>query len=194
MYQERPKSGRIEMIIGCMFAGKSTELIRRLVRYTHGKKRCMMIKHGIDNRYETNGSKVITHDKIEYDAVALETLECTNNLIELVNEYDVIGIDEGQFFEDGDLLAFVCRMSIDYGKILVISALNMNFKAEPYARIAQLAFVSESITHLTAICAECGNPEAIFTHKFSGDMNTTVEIGGSEFYRPLCRHCYSHMK
>jgi thymidine kinase len=174
--------GHIELILGPMFSGKTTELLRRLRRYEIARHKCLLIKHKSDDRYSE--SDVQTHDKIVRKAISctlLSELEFDD-----FKNVSVIGIDEGQFFED--LPEFCDRMS-SAGKIVVVSALSGTFKRELFASVKRVLPYAESWTHLKAVCMDCGR-EAPFTKRIVGGEQE-VEIGGEDKYKAVCRQCWS---
>jgi len=173
--------GNIQLIIGPMYSGKSTELIRRLKRYKIAKKKIILFKHTKDDRFEINN--VCTHDKEKLEAFNFESLKLIpNDLLEFV---DVIGIDEGQFFSD--IVEFSDDMA-NKGKIIIISALNGSFKKEPFEVIANLIPIVDEILNLSAVCMICGK-DAHFSKRIT-DENETVLIGGLDKYISVCRNCF----
>ena len=174
--------GSINIILGPMFSGKSTELIKNINKYNHKKKKTIVIKYSFDNRYSMTES-VVTHDKFEYPACKAKTL---TEVREKLNDYEVIGIDEGQFFVD---LSEICEELANSGKIIFISALNGNFKREFFESIVKILPKCEKITNLQSICFFCTD-EASFTLRTVGNKEEVL-IGGIEAYKPSCRTCYN---
>jgi thymidine kinase len=174
----KPYGGWIELILGPMFSGKTTELMRRIRRLKVARKRCLIIKYHKDIRYSLE--KACTHDGAEIDAVS------ANNLSEIETEdYDVIGIDEGQFFKD--IVPF-CDKQANIGKIVIVSALDGTFQRKPFGFILELIPMAERVTKLTAVCVRCGF-EAAFSKRLGNETEVEV-IGGSEKYEARCRKCY----
>lgn len=172
--------GSISLILGPMFSGKTTELIRNIKRYSIANKKCIIYKHEMDNRYDND--KITTHDNVKWDA------KCYNNLLNLLEEsmeYDIIGIDEGQFFPD--IVAFSEKLA-SCGKIIIIAALDADYKRNPFGRILDLIPLSENIIKLKAICGYCKN-DASFTKRLIFSEKIEL-IGGSEIYMAVCRTCY----
>jgi thymidine kinase len=170
--------GRIELILGPMFAGKSSEMLRRIRRYKLAKHRVLLLKYAKDTRY--SDTAVATHDGVTVEAVSACNFEGVD-----VENFDVIGIDEGQFFPDlGD---FVERAA-SAGKIVVISALDGDFQRKPFQNICDLVPRSEFVIKLSAVCTRCSH-DAAFTMRTSADTEVEV-IGGAELYQPVCRRCY----
>ncbi|CAK4076790.1 unnamed protein product [Aphanomyces euteiches] len=174
--------GELQLIIGPMFSGKSTELIRRMRRYQHAQLKCLVVKSQIDDRY-TNEALVSTHDRQMMKANPLRTLA---EMGEEYLNYDVIGIDEGQFFSD---LNTFCDQAANSGKIVIVAALDGTFERKPFQHVCNLIPQAESVTKLSAVCAICGS-DAAFTRRLVS--STAVElVGGSESYQPVCRNCFT---
>lgn len=174
--------GRIEIIIGPMFSGKTTELIRRIKRMNLADKKCLVIKYKSDNRYSVDS--ISTHDHQLYKASSCENLLDLKNL---VDSYDTIGIDEGQFFTD--LLEF-CDLCVLKGKTIIVSGLDADFKLQPFGKIIHLIPKAESVVKLTSVCMLCKSKEGFFSQKISGDKDLIQDIGGSEKYISVCRECH----
>lgn len=180
--------GQCHLIVGCMFAGKSTELLRRLKRYELANRETLLLKNSIDVRYSVD--KVVTHDKEERQARVVPS-ELTDELIIEISksDFEVIGIDEGQFFHGIDK---ACQAWIDAGKIVIIAMLDSDYTGLPFpgCPLGELMVMSDTITKLTAICHRCGK-EANFTQLITltemGDDH--VKVGGKDTYQPSCRSC-----
>jgi len=177
------QSGNIQLILGPMFSGKSSELIKLIRRYNIKKHKTVVIKFNLDDRYETGQTNVISHDKVTYPAIKCGRL---SEVKDILLKHEVIGIDEGQFFPD---LAEVCEELANNGKHIVIAALNANFKRESFPAIASLFPKCEKIINLQSICYYC-NDDAPFTLRTVGGEDEIV-IGGLEMYKPVCRLCYN---
>jgi len=174
-------AGEIQLIIGPMFSGKSTELIRRIRRYTVAKRKCLVVKYQKDTRYSSES--MATHDRQQWMAMPCEKLE---DLREIANSCDVIGIDEGQFFQD--IISFTEEMA-NHGKIVIVAALDGTFQRKPFGKICELIPLAESVVKLTAICQGCQNP-ASFSKRL-GDEKEIELIGGSDKYIATCRNCFN---
>lgn len=169
----------IELIVGPMFAGKSTELFKRLNRYRYAGKTTVLFKYAKDTRYDM--TLACSHDNVKQSAISVENL--LN--VELPQE-DVIGIDEGQFLSG--LTEWVHRAA-NAGKIVVISALDSNFLMKPWPNITpELFAISEKITKMHAVCVRCKG-DAAFT-KRTVDVDILELIGGAESYVSSCRKCF----
>lgn len=171
----------LHVIIGPMFSGKSTELLRLVRRYEVGGKKILTLKPKIDDRY-SSAPKIVTHDKIMKDCYVISDLrEFVNH--HNVKKYDVIAIDEAQFIsniEDVDILAKT--------HIIVCAGLSGDYKKNNFKCIADLLPKADTITHLKAVCNLCG-VDASFTKKIHGGDNI-IEIGGADKYIPVCRKCF----
>ena len=173
--------GKIELIIGPMFSGKSTRLIEQMRKYVYKAKKTIMVKYYADLRYSEK-SEVVTHDLIKYDSINCKLLR---NSFETLKQYDVIGIDEGQFFAD---LVEVCEELALMGKIILIAALNGDFRMEPFPVIQRIISKSDKIKLLKAYCFNC-HKDAKFSLRIV-QSNETVLIGAGEAYKPACRECH----
>ena len=177
-------SGHIHLIMGPMFSGKTTELLRIYNRFIIANKKCVLIKFKNDTRYD-NKEKVVTHNKNQADAdftcTHLGDIFKENELISA----DVICIDEIQFFTDADI---ICDIWANNGKIVIVSGLNGDYKREPFPVVSKLVSKSEKITFLTAVRKDTGN-EGQFT-KRKINNNDKMLIGGEETYEAVCRNTY----
>ena len=173
--------GKIELILGPMFSGKSTRLIELMRKYVYKAKKTIMVKYYADQRYSEK-SEVVTHDLIKYDSINCKLLR---NSFDTLKQYDVIGIDEGQFFSD---LVEVCEELALMGKIILIAALNGDFRMEPFPVIQRIISKSDKIKLLKAYCFNC-HKDAKFSLRIV-QSNETVLIGAGEAYKPACRECH----
>ncbi|BAO49570.1 thymidine kinase [Alphaentomopoxvirus acuprea] len=175
--------GKIELIIGPMFSGKTTELIRKLNIYNDTYK-CVAIKSKYDNRYSKD--RIINHNNVELNrnipVITSYTLSsCT------LDNYDVIGIDEGQFFDD---ISYACDKLANNNKLVIVSALNSSYKREPFENISKLMSLIDidSLCALSGICKYCSN-KSIFTKRLNDD-NKLIVVGSDDLYVPVCRTHY----
>ena len=173
--------GKIELILGPMFSGKSTRLIEVIRKYVYKAKKTIMIKFFADKRYSEK-SEVVTHDLIKYDSIDCKNLR---DSFDIIKQYDVIGIDEGQFFPD---LVEVCEELALLKKIIIIAALNGDFRMEPFPVISRIISKADKIKLLKAYCFNCHN-DAKFSLRIV-QSNETVLIGAGEAYKPACRDCH----
>lgn len=177
--------GRLELIIGPMFSGKSTRIIEIGNRYESIGKDVLNITHIIDNRY---GDGVISsHNKIQKKAI------CIEHLMDLISNdkyknSEIILIEEGQFFVD--LFDFIKR-SVDLDrKHVIVSGLNGDYKREKFGSILDLIPMAENVEMLTAFCKKCNNGTlAHFTKRIINSDNQTL-VGSDNLYIPVCRYHY----
>ena len=175
------EGGKIKLIIGPMFSGKSTMLTDTVRKFVYKGMKTVLVNFAADKRYDKEG-KIVTHEQVKYNALSCYQLQ--DNFTELM-KYDVIGIDEGQFFPD---LVEVSETLCRNGKIVVVSALSGNFKMEPFENVSKLISKADKIKLLKAYCYFC--------HKRAGFSLRTVRndkeilIGASDMYRPVCKACY----
>ena len=173
--------GKIKLLIGPMFSGKSTRLVETVRKYSFKNKKTILINFVGDTRYSAE-SKIVTHDQIKYDSLTCKLL---SEKIETLEKYDVIGIDEGQFFAD---LVSICEKLCYLGKIVIVAALSGDFLMKPFPNVAELISKADKIKLMKAYCFYC--------HKVAGfslrtvNSNETILIGASEAYRPVCKGCY----
>ena len=182
------KEGWIEVISGCMFAGKTEELIRRINVLTYANKKIHVFKPSMDNRYST--SEVVSHSGIK---VPCDTVDTPIEILSKIkSDDDVIAIDEAQFF-DGTLLE-VCDYLADSGKRVMIAGLDTDFRGEPFGIMADLITKAEFVTKLTAVCAKCGAPatrtQRLINGKPADFSDPIILVGQKESYEPRCRHCH----
>ena len=175
------EQGKIELILGPMFSGKSTRLIGLIRKYTYKAKKTIMIKFFADKRYSEK-SEVVTHDLLKYDSIDCKNLR---EHFDQIKAYDVIGIDEGQFFPD---LVEVCEELALMKKTIIVAALNGDFRMEPFPVIAKLISKADKIKLLKAYCFHC-HKDAKYSLRIV-QSNETVLIGAGEAYKPACRECH----
>ena len=179
-------SGKIEIIIGCMFSGKSTENIRLINRFKCIKSKILVIKHNFDKRYD-DGSKLTTHNNTQIDC------QSNDNLIsyftkEVFLKSDIIVVEEAQFFDD--LFEFATKSADIYGKTIIVSGLDGDFKRCPFGDILKLIPHCEKVTRLNALCSDCNDgTKAYFTKRITNEAGVNV-IGTNDKYKAVCRKCY----
>ena len=173
--------GKIELILGPMFSGKSTRLIELIRKSVYKAKKSIMIKFFADQRYSEK-SEVVTHDLIKYDSIDCKNLR---DSFELLKNYDVIGIDEGQFFPD---IVEVCQDLALLKKTVIVAALNGDFRIEPFPVISRLIPKADKIKLLKAYCFHC-HKDAHFSLRIAQN-NETVLIRAGEAYKSACRECH----
>ncbi|GGG70215.1 thymidine kinase [Edaphobacter dinghuensis] len=174
--------GRIEVITGPMFSGKSEELIRRLKRARIARQRVACYKPDIDLRYHRTA--IASHSSQTHDATTVATVEeLKAALFPQLNEVDVIGIDEAQFF-DTRLIPLSVEL-VHLGKRVVMAGLDTTFNAEPFGPIPALMAIADEVTKLSAVCMVCGQP-AIHTQRL-GQSQELVVVGAAGVYEARCR-------
>lgn len=177
-----PRQGRIEVICGSMFSGKTEELIRRLNRARIAQQKVEIYKPMIDTRYSEEN--VVSHDS---NSVASTPVESSQSILLMATEADVVGIDEAQFFDEG--LIEVCNTLANRGKRIIIAGLDMDFKGVPFGPMPALCSIAEDVTKVHAICVRCGNLAHVSHRIVEGDKQ--VMLGELQEYEPLCRQCYN---
>lgn len=187
---EKYRQGRIEVVCGSMFSGKTEELIRRIKRATFARQKVVIFKPQIDTRYSEE--EVVSHDRNAVMSVPLSTsAEILNYLSSHATstdgyDFDVVGIDEAQFF--GMDLVAVCNQLANNGVRVIIAGLDMDFQCTPFGPIPALCAVADEVTKVHAICVKCG-ALAYVSHRLVHDQNQVL-IGEQAEYEPLCRECY----
>lgn len=202
-FKHNGEKGEIQLILGPMFSGKSTELLRRVKRHVLANNTCALISYIKNTRYDsmessdigtyaltpmstTNGCTVVTHDYISHKSYGTENLQTFQE--RMGNEFsilDVIGIDEGQFFPD---VVEYAEKWANLGKMVIVSALDGTFQRKSFNTILELIPLAESVLKLTSICHFC-KEEAAFTLRIGNEQQIEI-IGGKDKYRAVCRSCY----
>ncbi|VDL72281.1 unnamed protein product [Nippostrongylus brasiliensis] len=178
------RKGHVVCIVGPMFSGKTTELIRMHDRHRIAGKSCVLVKYAGDTRYDSE--LIVTHKRVTADGTTLIARTLREIREELfADETEVVAIDEGQFFDD---LAYICEQLACEGKMVIVAALDGTFLRKPFAEVSQLISFSDEIKKLSAVCMECGD-DAPFTFRCTDEKAVEV-IGGEDTYRALCRICY----
>lgn len=172
--------GQIQLIFGPMFSGKTTELMRRMKRYQIANYKCLVIKYSKDDRYDKEG--IATHDRQTLPAVPADKLD---DVATLAENFEVIGVDEGQFFPD--VVSFSDEMA-ERGKIVIVAALDGTFQKKGFGDILNLVPLAENVIKLNAVCMGCNN-EGSFT-KRKGQETAVEVIGGADKYWAVCRTCF----
>ncbi len=183
--------GKIEVITGPMFSGKTSELLRRLERRIIAKQEYVFIKPSTDTRKQTVKIRNPRNDSYTYLQVStINAVNSFDSLSKMTLYYAaVIAIDEAQFFNE-NILEFVVKMRSE-GKTVLISGLDMDINQEPFGYMPGLMAIADTVTKLTAICS-CG-ADAAFTQKIKPDSKL-IDIGDSEKYIPCCWECYSRRR
>jgi len=178
----QPTQGWIEVIVGSMFSGKSEELIRRLRRAQIARQKVQIFKPLVDTRYADD--HIVSHSEMRIES---RTVASSRALLDSVAaDTEVIGIDEGQFF---DLeLPMICNTLAEQGKRVIVAGLDQDYLGKPFEPMPQLLAIAEYITKTHAICMVCGNP-ANHTQRLvpSGER---VLVGAQGVYEARCRRCF----
>ncbi|MBR6649584.1 MAG: thymidine kinase [Bacteroidaceae bacterium] len=178
---EMSRRGRIEVICGSMFSGKTEELIRRMKRAKFARQKVEIFKPAIDTRY--SDEEVVSHDS---NHIMSTPIESSASILLLATDVDVVGIDEAQFF-DQELTA-VCEELARRGTRVIVAGLDMDFRCQPFGPMPSLMAVADEVTKVHAICVRCGNLAYVSHRLVSNDKQ--VLLGEKMEYEPLCRECY----
>ena len=172
------KTGTIELFIGPMFASKTTRLMGRIETARNAGLKCIIINYVHDERY---GSDCISsHDKKKMKAIMAKKLMGVD-----CQDYDIIAIDEGQFFKD---IVLFCKVWVKLGKEIIIAALDGTYEMEKFGKVLDIIPMADKVVKLRARCTKCSKP-APFTCRIVKSDKVEL-IGGSESYEPRCRKCF----
>ena len=182
--------GNLELIMGCMYSGKTTELIRLMNRYKSINNNILAINYKNDTRYG-NDNKIYTHNKNGVEALHIDDLTALCEGSEFQNQYEtaeIIFINEGQFFNN---LYEFCVRAVDMDcKTVIVCGLDGDFRREPFGDMLRLVPLADKVTRLTALCKICNNgTRGLFTLRTINSSEQTL-IGGDESYMPVCRTHY----
>ena len=178
---EAHRPGRIEVVCGSMFSGKTEELIRRMRRAQFAKQRVEIFKPAIDVRYSEDD--VVSHDQKHIQSTPIDS---SASILLLATDIDVVGIDEAQFFDEG--IVDVCNELAYRGVRVIIAGLDMDFKGKPFGPMPALCAIADDVTKVHAICVHCGALAYVSHRKV--DSERRVLLGETQEYEPLCRECY----
>ncbi len=186
-YGTHPR-GRIEIICGSMFSGKTEEMIRRLRRAVIARQQVQAFKPAIDSRYHVE--KVTSHDGLHFQAQPVS--QSKDILIAVDVETDVVAIDEVQFF-DSDII-MVCETLADRGKRVICAGLDQDFRGLPFGPMPELLARAEDVSKLHAICVVCGEDASRTQRLIEGNPaafdDPVVLVGAAEVYEARCRKCH----
>ena len=182
------REGWIEVICGCMFAGKTEELIRRINVLSYARKNILVFKPKIDDRYST--TEIASHAGSKVPCIVISEAK---EILDHVNyDTDVVAIDEVQFFDED--VVDICEYLADSGLRVMVAGLDKDFRGEPLGVLPDLLTRAEFVTKLTAVCAKCGAPatrtQRIINGKPASFNDPIVLVGAKEAYEPRCRHCH----
>lgn len=179
---EMMRRGRVEVICGSMFSGKTEELIRRMKRAKFAKQKVEIFKPAIDTRY--SDEDVVSH---EGNAIPSTPVENAASILLLGSDCDVLGIDEAQFFDDQ--IVYVCNELAARGIRVIVAGLDLDFKGQPFGPMPALLAIADEVTKVHAICVNCGALAYVSHRIVAGDKQ--VLLGETQEYEPLCRECYA---
>lgn len=175
------RRGRVEVICGSMFSGKTEELLRRLKRAQFARQHVEIFKPGIDTRYSEQD--VVTH---EGRSLLSTPVDSSRAILLLGADSDVIGIDEAQFFDEG--IVEVCNQLAWRGVRVIAAGLDLDFRGQPFGPMPRLLAIADDVTKVHAICVRCGALAYVSHRTVPGER--TVLLGETNEYEPLCRECY----
>ena len=176
------RRGRVEVICGSMFSGKTEELIRRMRRAQFAKQRVEIFKPSIDVRY--SDEEVVSH---EGNSILSTPVDSSQSILLLCGDSEVIGIDEAQFFDEG--IISVCNELANRGVRVIVAGLDLDFKGTPFGPMPKLLAIADDVTKVHAICVRCGSLAYVSHRIVAGDRQ--VMLGETKEYEPLCRECYA---
>ena len=182
---EARRPGRIEVVCGSMFSGKTEELIRRMRRAEFARQKVEIFKPAIDTRYSQDD--VVSHDR---HAIPSTPIDSSASILLLSSDIDVVGIDEAQFFDEG--IVSVCNELAYRGVRVIVAGLDMDFRGEPFGPMPALCAIADDVTKVHAICVKCGRL-AYVSHRMVSDERRVL-LGETQAYEPLCRECYEKVK
>lgn len=182
---ETHRPGRIEVVCGSMFSGKTEELIRRMRRAKFARQKVEIFKPAMDTRYSEED--VVSHDR---HSIPSTPIDSSAQILLLSSDIDVVGIDEAQFFDQG--LVGVCNELANRGVRVIVAGLDMDYKGVPFGPIPALCAVADDVTKVHAICVRCGSLAYVSHRKVAGERR--VLLGETEEYEPLCRECYNKIE
>lgn len=179
------RQGRVEVICGSMFSGKTEELIRRLKRAKFARQRVEIFKPAIDTRY--SDEDVVSH---EGNSIPSTPVDSSASILLMSADNEVVGIDEAQFFDSG--IVDVCNELAARGVRVIVAGLDLDFQGRPFGPMPALCAIADDVSKQHAICVRCGALAYVSHRIVAGDRQ--VMLGEKQEYEPLCRHCYQEMK
>ena len=182
---EAHRPGRIEVVCGSMFSGKTEELIRRMRRAKFARQRVEIFKPSIDVRYSE--ADVVSHDQ---NHILSTPIDSSASILLLASDIDVVGIDEAQFLDMG--LVDVCNELANRGVRVIVAGLDMDYKGVPFGPMPGLCAIADDVTKVHAICVKCGNLAYVSHRKVQDERR--VLLGETTEYEPLCRECYQKVR
>ena len=180
-HESQSKAGWIEVICGCMFSGKTEELIRRLNRALIAKQNVEIFKPGIDKRYHE--ANIVSHSE---RAIRSTPVQFAGDILLLAGNCDVVGIDEAQFFDEA--IVDVCNTLANSGKRVIVAGLDMDFEGKPFGPMPNLLAIAEYVTKVHAICVQTGGL-ASFSFRLNDNSNK-VMLGEKDAYEARSRKAF----
>ncbi len=190
------RPGRLEVITGCMFSGKTEELIRRLERVRIARKKIVLFKPTIDTRYSQRA--IVTHYGRQFSANLLpsgdEELHVLDEIAGAgqIDAATVVAFDEGNFFSDK--LPELCEALVEHGKRVIVAGLDLTFAGEPFGPMPTLMALADEVAKLHAVCVKCGGEatrtQRLIDGKPAPPSDEVIKVGGKEFYEARCLACY----
>ena len=181
-HHPRATTGWIEVIAGSMFSGKSEELIRRLRRAKIARQKVQVFKPEIDSRFSQD--QIVSHSEMRHESANIRS--AAEVLARVEPDTEVVGIDEGQFF-DNELVS-VANTLAQRGVRVIVAGLDQDYTGKPWEPMPQLLAVAEYITKTHAICMKCGQPANYTQRTFESEER--VAVGGEGMYEARCRQCF----
>lgn len=188
-------TGRLEVICGSMFSGKTEELMRRLKRADFAKQNVLTIKHRIDQRNNQQHSAIMSHEGNQRLAFLVSNDDAqVSKILDLVDEStDIIGIDEIQFFP-ASIIPIICKL-VDQGKRVIVAGLDLDFRGEPFGVVPTLLALADEVVKFKAICVICGE-DAHHTQRMINNQparynDPLILVGANNCYEARCRNCFS---
>lgn len=176
------KKGWIEVICGSMFSGKTEELIRRINRAKIANLKVEIFKSAVDTRYHE--TEIVSHNS---NTIQSTPVESSLHILLMMQDADVIGIDEAQFFDDE--IVYVCETLAQKGVRVIIAGLDMDYLGKPFGPMPGLMAIAEYVTKVNAICMVCGD---LATHTYrKSSENSLVMLGEKDSYEARCRKCFN---
>ncbi len=184
--EQTRQGGWIEVICGCMFSGKTEELLRRLNRARIARQKLEIFKPALDTRYHS--TDVVSHNE---NSIRSTPVYSPQEILLLAGSSDVIGIDEAQFFDDS--ITEVCTLLANQNKRVIVAGLDMDFMGKPFGCMPSLLTIAEFVTKVHAICAVCGSL-ASYSFRLSSQQNRVL-LGETDLYEARCRkHFFEGLK
>ena len=183
---EMMRRGRVEVICGSMFSGKTEELIRRMKRAQFAKQEVEIFKPSIDVRYDE--VNVVTHEGVSIPSTPVDN---SASITLLSSNCDVVGIDEAQFFDEN--IVNVCNELANKGVRVIVAGLDLDYTGAPFGPMPALCAIADEVTKVHAICVKCG-ALAYVSHRTILGNDNQVMLGEKHEYEPLCRECFQKVK